>query len=75
MDDDNNVLIQGNIGLRDAPSPVVSPLCGSVIGITLNGVLSVPFLPAGDGVPSFDQDDATTIAQIGGRFEFRVSVQ
>ena len=75
VDDDNTVLIQGNIGLRDAPSPVVSPLCGSVIGITLNGVLSVPFLPAGDGVPSFDQDDATTIAQIGGRFEFRVSVQ
>ncbi len=75
VDEDNNVLLQGNVGLRDVPSPVISPLCGSVIGITLDGILSVPFLPEGGGIPSFDQDDAATIAQIGGRFEFRVSIQ
>ena len=75
VDEDNNVVLQGNIGLRDGPSPVVSPLCGSVIGISLDGILSVPFLPEGGGIPSFDQDDPGTIAQIGGRYEFRVSVQ
>ena len=73
VDADGNVLLQRNIGVRDVPSPVNNPRCGSVIAIVVNGVLSVPFF---DGAtPSFDRDDEDTEAQIGGRYEFRVSVQ
>lgn len=73
VDADGNVSLQRNIGVRDVPSPVDNPRCGSVIAIVVNGVLSVPFF---DGAaPSFDRDDEATEAQIGGRYEFRVSVQ
>jgi len=75
VDDDGNTVLQANVGIRDTPTPVFSPLCGSVIVIGVEGVLSVPFLPEGGGIPSFDLDDPLTVAQIGGRYEFRVSVR
>ena len=46
-----------NIGIEDLPSPIQNPLCGSFIGITLDGTLSVPFHADGGGFPSYDQDD------------------
>lgn len=71
--DGNGIEIRRNVGIQDLPGPTTNPLCGSVIGIVLDGALSVPFHPAGDG-PSYDQDDEITIGTIGGRYEFRVTI-
>ncbi len=75
IDDDRNVVLQRNIGFRDQPSPVTDLRCGSVVAITMNGVLSVPFLDIVSSTPSFDIDDQQTVARIGGRFVFNVTVQ
>lgn len=69
----DGVGVRQNIGIEDLPGPIQNPLCGSVIGITLDGTLSVPFHPSRT-VPSFDQDSPAEIGTIGGRFEFRVTV-
>ncbi len=75
-DEDGNVILQQNIGVRDTLSPTPSVICGSVIAITVNGTLAVPFLDeVSPNKPSFDQDDEATEAQIGGRYEFIVTVQ
>lgn len=63
-----------NIGIRDVPGPVVDPLCGSVVAITVEGELSLPFNVVDDN-PSYDRDDAAAVAAIGGRFEFNISIQ
>ncbi len=75
VDEDGNVIVVSNIGIRDQPAPITDPICGSVITITMDGVLRVPFLDGVDDSPSFDQDDAQAVASIGGRFEFLVGVQ
>ena len=75
QDDDGNTVLQRNIGARDVAAPVDDPLCGSVVAIVMNGVLSVPFLDGVDDNPSYDIDDENTQASIGGRFEFLVTVQ
>lgn len=72
---DDNVMLQRNIGIRDVLSPVTNLLCGSVVTVVINGVLSVPFLDVVSSSPSFDIGDEETIARIGGRYEFRLSVQ
>ncbi|UCC31380.1 MAG: hypothetical protein JSU86_03710 [Phycisphaerales bacterium] len=74
-DADGNVLLQQNIGVRDVPSPTLDPICGSFIAVVVNGVLSVPFLDGVSNAPSYDRDDETTMASIGGRYEFLASVQ
>ena len=74
-DVDGNVILRRNIGVRDVPSPAINPLCGSVITIVVDGVLSVPFLDEVTDAPSYDRDDVATQATIGGRYEFRVAVQ
>lgn len=74
----DDAMIQRNIDPRDLPSPVISPLCGSVIAIVIEGTLSVPFLdgvPEAGGRPSFLDTDIQTQARIGGEYEFRVSIQ
>ena len=75
VDADGNVLIRSNIGVRDVPVPTTNVICGSVVAITMTGVLTVPFLDVASSEPSFDRDDAETVALIGGRYEFNVSVQ
>jgi hypothetical protein len=76
VDEDGNVILQRNAGIRDLASPVLSPQCGAVIAIVITGTLTVPFLPeAGTNDPSYDVDDAPTEASIGGRYEFAASVQ
>ncbi len=76
VDEDGNVILQRNISVRDVPSPVLSPRCGSVITFVVSGVLTVPFLPeAGTNDPSFEIGDIPTAASIGGRYEFRVAVR
>ena len=71
VDDDNNVILRRNVGIRDLPGPAVNPVCGTVIAIVMDGVLSVPFLPQGGNVPSYDVTDAATVGSIGGRYEIR----
>ena len=81
-DEDGNVLLQANIGIRDFPAPVINPICGTVVAIIMNGTLRAPFLSGvpdidGEGVlndPSFDINDAPSVAAIGGRYEFLVTV-
>lgn len=75
VDADGNVVLQQNIGVRDVPSPTLNPVCGSVIAVVVDGVLSVPFLDGVSNAPSYDRDDEVTIASIGGRYEFLASVQ
>lgn len=75
LDDDGNVILQRNIGVRDVLSPVTNLLCGSVVAVVINGVLSVPFLDGVSNSPSFDQADESTVARVGGRYEFRLSIQ
>lgn len=74
VDQDGNVILQRNIDPRDVLSPTTNVVCGSVIPVVVNGVLSVPFFQqAGTNNPSYDQDDVNTVARIGGRYQFRVS--
>lgn len=73
--DPDNITIQRNIGIRDVLSPVTNLLCGSVVTVVINGALSVPFLDGVSDSPSFDLGDEGTVARIGGRYEFRLSVQ
>ncbi len=82
IDNDGNVVLQSNVGIRDFPAPVLNPICGTVVAIIMNGTLRVPFLqgvpdPSGVGQlndPSFDIGDESTVAAIGGRYEFLVTV-
>jgi len=76
VDEDGNVILRRNMGVRDVPSPIPNLICGSVVAILVDGVLSVPFLEeANTSDPSFDTNDEQTTAGIGGRYEFGVSVQ
>lgn len=74
IDEDGNVIVQRNIGIRDSPGPIPNVLCGSVVGITIDGVLTVPFFEQESDAPSFFADDITSLAQVGGRYEVTVSV-
>jgi len=76
VDADGNTLLRRNIGVRDAPAPTPNVVCGSVVAVIVDGVLSVPFLAGVDvNAPSYDINDANTVAGIGGRYEFLVTVQ
>lgn len=72
VDEDLNTTLRRNVGLRDTPGTVNNPLCGSVVAITIDGALSVPFF---EGRPGYDRDDPEQEASVGGRYEFTVSVQ
>jgi len=78
VDANLNVVTVRNVDIRDVPTPVQNPVCGAVIGIVLEGTISVPFLErngvAVSDAPSYDQDDAATIAAIGGRYRFNVTI-
>ncbi|MEK6674310.1 MAG: hypothetical protein AABZ47_01490 [Planctomycetota bacterium] len=73
-DTDGNTTLRRNIGVLDGPAPVMNPACGSLVTIILDGVLSVPFF---NDIPGFSIEDPNPVqeASIGGRYEFRVSVQ
>ena len=72
VDADLRTVLRRNIGIRDAPAPMDNPACGSVVAVTLDGVLTVPFF---QGEPGYDALDEESAASVGGRYEFRVSVQ
>lgn len=74
--DENGNTLQRNIGIRDVPAPTPSVICGSVVVFTIQGTLAVPFLDVvSPDAPSVDQDDQATVARIGGRYQFIVTVQ
>jgi hypothetical protein len=73
VDADGNVTLRKNLGSRDLPAPIADPGCGAVVAIVIEGVLSVPFLDGVSDSPSYDTDDAATVASIGGRYAFSVS--
>lgn len=76
VDEDGNVTLQRNVGVRDVPSPTPNVICGSVVVFTVQGTLAVPFLDVvSPDTPSVDQDDLATVSRIGGRYEFSVTVQ
>ena len=75
VDEFGNVTVQRNIGTRDRPAPVTNVVCGSVVVIVVEGVLTVPFLSEVSNEPSYDLEDDDTIAAIGGRYTFGVFVQ
>jgi len=75
VDVDLNILLRQNVGIRDRPAPVDGPLCGSLISVVVDCVLSVPFFDQMGGVPGYEQADLASAAVLGGRYEFRVSVQ
>ena len=73
VDQNMNVVVSRNIGLRNLPAPVDAPRCGTVITIVMDGTLSVPFL-FGE-TPSYDSSDTYQLGAVGGRYEFLVSIQ
>lgn len=75
VDDDGNTTLQRNIGIRDVPGPTSNFICGTVMGIVIEGVLSTPFLEGVTDAPSYDVNDENQTASIGGRYEFRVALQ
>ena len=76
LDASGNVILRRNIGVVDVLSPTTNVVCGSILAISVGGALAVPFFRESQfGEPSYDQDDAATVAAIGGRFEFRVNVK
>lgn len=75
VDADLNTLRERNIGIRDVPSPVDDVLCGSVVAIAVDGVLSVPFFRVLSGAPpGWSSTDLLTAAGVGGRYEFMVTI-
>ena len=68
-DAEGNVTTRRNIGIRDAPASVADPICGAVVAIVLDGVLSVPFYA---DMPGYDAGNDAAVASVGGRFEFEV---
>jgi hypothetical protein len=75
IDDRGEVTTRRNIGIRDVLSPAPNLRCGSVVAVIIDGALTAPFLDGVSTNPSFDIDDEETVNQIGGRFQFRLSIQ
>lgn len=75
VDLDGNTTLLRNIGIRDVPGPTSNFICGTVMGIVIEGVLSTPFLEGVTDAPSYDVNDEIQMARIGGRYEFRVALQ
>jgi hypothetical protein len=76
VDGDGNI-IRANYAVENGPAPVINPLCGSVITITVNGEFSVPFFeaPVAGDIPSYVDDNLNEAASVGGRYSFAVSVR
>lgn len=75
VDENGNVEILRNIGVRADPGSVMNPICGSVIAIVIEGTLSVPFESSQIFGPTFDQDNPASVGSIGGRYQFRLTVE
>jgi len=72
VDENLNVVTTRNLGIRDAPGPLLNVTCGSVIMFALEGALRVPFV---GGIPSWDDDDTLQIAVFPGRYRVITAVR
>lgn len=86
VDENLNVTLLRNFGVREAPAPAESLTCGSMVGIVVSGVLSVPFtipednpedvfIAERDEVPGFVDTDIPAQVSVPGRYEFLVTVR
>jgi hypothetical protein len=86
VDENLNVVLARNYGVREAPAPALNITCGSMVGIVLSGTVGTPFTAPEDNpedefiaeqatVPGFVDTDIPAEASIPGRFEFLVTVQ
>ncbi len=75
VDGNGNVNVLRNIGTRADPGSVMNPICGSVIAIVIEGTLSVPFESSQIPGPTFDQNNPASVGSIGGRYQFRLTVE
>jgi hypothetical protein len=86
VDENLNTTLARNYGVREAPAPAIDITCGSMVGIVLSGVVSIPFtrpednpedefIAQRDRVPGFVDTDIPAEASIPGRFEFLISVR
>ena len=86
VDDNLNITLRRNYSVREAPAPAVDLSCGSMIGIVMEGTVSMPFTEPEDdpedefvagrsAVPGFVDTDAPAEASIPGRFKFTVQVR
>ncbi len=86
VDDNFNITLARNYGVREAPAPALNVTCGSMVGIVLSGAVAAPFTAPEDepedefiaeqaSVPGFVDTDINAEASIPGRFEFLVTVQ
>jgi len=77
VDENGTVVVLRNFGVRNIPAPATNLLCGSVVAIVLNGVLSVPFVvdEIGETVPGFLDTDVGSQTSIPGRFDLLLTLQ
>lgn len=73
----DDAVVARNIGARDIPGVLSNVQCGSVVVIEVSGQLFVPFADVVNvgNVPAVDLDAPEEIGSVGGRYEFRITVQ
>lgn len=77
VDANNNVVAIANFDIRDTPVPATNIQCGSVVGFTISGELSVPFVQdeLNQIVPGFLDTDENSQLALPGRYEFVTSLR
>ncbi|HUU82965.1 MAG TPA: hypothetical protein VM243_05610 [Phycisphaerae bacterium] len=86
VDENFNITLLRNFNVREAPAPAKNLTCGSIVGIVVDGIVSVPFTEPEDDpgddfiagqplVPGYVTTDETAAASIPGRYRFTVTVR
>ncbi|MFQ5489216.1 MAG: hypothetical protein ACE5GE_00730 [Phycisphaerae bacterium] len=86
VDENLNVTLLRNFGVREGPGPAENLTCGSMVGIVVSGVVTVPFtapednpedsfIAQRDEVPGFVDTDVPAQVSVPGRYEFLVRVR
>lgn len=77
VDANNNITLLQNFDIRDIPVAATNLQCGSVVGFSISGTLSVPFVndELDQNVPGFLDTDNLSQAASPGRFEFMTTVR
>jgi hypothetical protein len=77
VDNDGNTILQQNLDIRDVPGPAIAPNCGSVVTITLSGILRLPFAVNATNalVPAVFDTEVNQRATIPGRYRITVAIR
>ena len=76
LDSDNNVSVIRNFDVRNAPVEVDRVQCGSVIGFTISGTLSISYASIGGSfIPGYLEDDTVRQSANPGRFKFTTNIR